>query len=60
MEGDNMSEVKTIKELYEYCVANNAEDYEIVIEERRNVNKDVGVWIVTKRQEVLIVIPNQK
>jgi len=55
-----MQEINTVKELYDYCMANHAEGYRIVIEEQRNVNKAVGLWLVTERREVLIVIPNQK
>lgn len=55
-----MREINTVKELYDYCVTNHAEDYRIFIEEQRNVDKAVGLWLITKRKEVLIVIPNQK
>lgn len=55
-----MQEINTVKELYDYCVANYAENYKIVIEEQRNVNKAVGLWLITERKEVLIVIPNQR
>ena len=55
-----MQEINTVKELYDYCMTNHAEDYRIVIEERRNVDKAVGLWLVTERKEGLIVIPNQR
>ena len=51
-----MSEVNTPKELYEYCNANGAENWRIIILKENEVDKPKGIWLVTERQEVLIVV----
>lgn len=50
--------IKTPKELYEYCAKNNAEDWNIKILTQEKVEKPngKGVWIVAERKEVLIII----
>lgn len=52
-----MNEIKTCKELYKYCKDYKAEDWPIRILPRNRVDKATGVWIVTERKEILIVIP---
>ena len=53
-----LKDIKTPKELYEYCVENNAEDYKIKIfpQEKIEKPKGKGIWVVPERKEVLIII----
>ena len=51
-----MPEINTPAELYEYCKENGAENWEIVILRAESVDKEKGLWLVTERKQVLIVI----
>ncbi len=51
-------QINTPKELYEYCKEFNAEDWKIIIREHHKMEKPKleGIYIVTKKKEVLIII----
>lgn len=51
-----MPEINTPEELYEYCKENGAENWKIVILREIQTDKEKGIWLVTDRKEVLIVI----
>lgn len=59
-ESKKMRDINTPKELYEYCLEKGAENWKIKIRERRTVNVNIGIWLVTSTKEVLIVIPSVK